>query len=87
MSYHYKGKTLDSFPADLSILAEVEVEYETLPGWKEDISKCRAFEALPVNAQKYILRIEDILKVKSKYLRDNMICDCFDHRDCHLTAL
>ena len=72
MSYHYKGKTLDSFPADLSILAEVEVEYETLPGWKEDISKCRAFEALPVNAQKYILRIEDILKVKSKYLQDNM---------------
>jgi adenylosuccinate synthase len=29
----------------------VEVEYETLPGWGTDITKCRTFDALPQNAQ------------------------------------
>lgn len=39
VSYKVDGKILDTFPADLSILSKVEVVYETLPGWKSDISK------------------------------------------------
>ncbi len=38
VAYNYNGVVLDSFPADLSILSQVEVVYETLPGWKADIS-------------------------------------------------
>ena len=39
VAYKVDGKILDTFPADLSILSKVEVVYETLPGWKSDISK------------------------------------------------
>ena len=70
VSYKLNGKKLDSFPADLTVLGQVEVEYETLPGWKEDISKCKTFEGLPINAQKYVYRIEEIMDVKSKFFHD-----------------
>jgi adenylosuccinate synthase len=62
------GKALESFPADLGVLSEVTVEYETLPGWKSDISKCRSWAELPVNAQKYIRRIEEFMGVKIKWV-------------------
>ena len=40
---------------------EVEPVYETLPGWREDISKCRRFEELPGNAQQYVKRLESLV--------------------------
>ncbi|ORZ31665.1 Adenylosuccinate synthetase, partial [Catenaria anguillulae PL171] len=63
VTYRHKpsGKIVPSFPADLDYLGECEVEYETLPGWMTDISKCTSWEQLPANAQKYIRRIEELL--------------------------
>lgn len=60
--YLYKGKELANFPASLDVLAEAEVVYEELPGWKTSIQKARKFEDLPPNAQKYVKRIEELLK-------------------------
>lgn len=57
------GKPLDAFPADLDLLARVEVEYETMPGWKTSIAACRTYEALPENAKRYVARIEELLGV------------------------
>jgi adenylosuccinate synthase len=64
VQYKYGGKVLDTFPADLNILGEVEVVYETLPGWKTDITKCRTFDQLPENARKYVERVEELVGVK-----------------------
>lgn len=51
------------------IAFQVEVEYETLPGWKgQDITGARKFEDLPTNAQKYVLRVEELLGVDIKYI-------------------
>ena len=36
----------------LAALPAPQVVYETLPGWQEDISKCRAWEDLPENARR-----------------------------------
>ena len=47
-------------PASLQTFSEVEVEYEELPGWTEDISKVRRFEDLPAACRTYILRIEEV---------------------------
>ncbi|OBZ89767.1 Adenylosuccinate synthetase [Choanephora cucurbitarum] len=58
VAYHLDGKRLETFPADLGLLEKVEVEYAELPGWMTDISKCKKFEDLPENAQKYIAFIE-----------------------------
>jgi adenylosuccinate synthase len=34
--------------------------YERLDGWWEDISKARSWDELPVNAQRYVARIEEL---------------------------
>jgi len=68
VAYKYKDKKLKSMPASLDVLSSVEVEYEILPGWKEDISKCRHFHELPKNAQNYVRRIEEIVKVPVKWV-------------------
>jgi len=51
------------FPSHLRDLQKVVCEYETLDGWKEDISKCRRFSDLPPNAKKYVLRIQELVGV------------------------
>ncbi len=76
--YRLNGNAIDYYPAQLEDLQRVEVEYETFPGWKEDISKCTTFEQLPVNAQQYVRRIEELLRVPIKYIgvgagREDMI--------------
>lgn len=51
------------FPSHLEDLKEVVCEYETLEGWGEDISKCTSWEQLPKNAQKYVLRVQELLDI------------------------
>lgn len=62
--YKYMGEYLKSFPSCLETLAEVEVEYIEMPGWKEDISKVRKFEDLPKTAQEYVKKIEVLVGCK-----------------------
>ena len=45
-------------PASLEQLAQVEPVYETLPGWKEDITQCKTYSELPYNAQRLLSKIE-----------------------------
>ncbi len=68
VGYKYKGKLLDSFPADLNVLGNVEVEYKTFPGWEADISKTTKYEELPENCRKYIEFIEEYLNVPIKWI-------------------
>lgn len=56
------------FVADLDLLAKVDVEYATFPGWESDISECTTFESLPENCQKYVKFIEDFLEVKVEWI-------------------
>jgi len=68
VAYKYKGQDLDTMPACLKILSECEVQYEVLPGWTEDISKCKNFEDLPENAQRYVLRVQELLGVPVRWI-------------------
>ena len=45
----------------LKILKDVNLFYEELPGWKEDITHVKSFEELPVNCQNYIRKIEELV--------------------------
>jgi adenylosuccinate synthase len=56
------------FPAHLDDLAEVTVVYETFAGWDEDLSKIRSFAALPMQAQAYLLRLQELLEVPISYI-------------------
>lgn len=62
------GKYLDTMPACLKQLKDVEVEYEVMPGWDEDITKCRKFEDLPITCQNYVKRIEEICGVPIRWI-------------------
>jgi len=68
VAYKQNGKYLQTMPACLRDLNDVEVEYEKMRGWDEDITKCRKFEDLPENCQKYVLRIEQILGVPIRWI-------------------
>jgi len=59
-AYKYNGEVLESFPANLNILAKCEPVYEELPGWKEDITGVRNLNDLPENARHYMERISQL---------------------------
>ncbi|OGJ50347.1 adenylosuccinate synthase [Candidatus Peregrinibacteria bacterium RIFOXYB2_FULL_32_7] len=78
VNYLRNGEKLKSFPASLKILAECEVEYIEMPGWKENIQNCKNFDDLPKNCQDYVRKIEELLNCPIKYIgvgfrRDQMI--------------
>ena len=68
VKYMLNGKELTEMPASLRDYQDVVVVYETMPGWSEDISRARNFTELPKAAQDYVLRIEDLLKVKVRWV-------------------
>jgi adenylosuccinate synthase len=49
-------------------LDNVELIYQTVPGWKEDISKVRSFDELPENAKAYVKMIEEAAGVPVKWI-------------------
>jgi adenylosuccinate synthase len=63
-AYRSPTKVLDDFPASLKIMQTVEPIYEPLAGWSEPLGAVKKFADLPVNAQKYVRRIEEILQTK-----------------------
>mmetsp|Transcript_12331 Transcript_12331/g.22252 ORF Transcript_12331/g.22252 Transcript_12331/m.22252 type:complete len:542 (-) Transcript_12331:136-1761(-) len=67
-AYKHEGKILNTMPSCLKTMSEIEVIYETMPGWSEDISKARNFEDLPVNAQRYVLRVQELLGVPIRWI-------------------
>ena len=68
MGYEYNGRRLEGFPASPHILDEVVPIYETLPGWKGDISGCTSFDSLPREARGYVEYIEKGLGVLVKLI-------------------
>ena len=55
--YSLDGKMLEVFPSNRDF-PRVRANYESLPGWNEDISGVRSFDDLPENAKRYLLYIE-----------------------------
>jgi adenylosuccinate synthase len=56
-STRYGGEEVPNFPNQIEVLAQCEPVYETMPGWKSDISHVKRFGDLPANAQAYVRRI------------------------------
>ena len=62
--YRHKGKRLTEMPPDAEILAEVEPEYHTLPGWQTPTPGIRDVKGLPLAAREYLNFISDQLQVE-----------------------
>lgn len=64
VAYDLNGEKIYHYPASLKQLQACKPIYETLPGWKEDITGCKSLEDLPENARNYIHRVQDLVGVK-----------------------
>ncbi len=60
-AYEIGGKRTSQFPSHVDDLRCAKPSYETLPGWKEEISNCRSFNDLPANARAYLRRISELV--------------------------
>ena len=75
--YRLDGKITDEFPFP-ALLSDAEPVVEYLDGWKCDISGVRTWEDLPVQAQKYVLYLEQAIGCHIGYVsvgpeRDSII--------------
>jgi adenylosuccinate synthase len=60
-AYKSDGTIMENMPADLSMFPNIELVFDELPGWEENISDIREYDKLPENCKTYISYIEDKL--------------------------
>lgn len=61
--YRLHGRKISELPAEIVQLADCEPIYEEFPGWQQSTLGIKVFSQLPDNAQKYLLRIEELAGV------------------------
>lgn len=66
-SYKMDGKEYNS-PIFFTKGKKIECEYIELNGWSEDITNIKEYKKLPLNARKYIEKIEELLNVKISFI-------------------
>ncbi|MEV7973892.1 adenylosuccinate synthase [Cellulomonas sp. NPDC089187] len=60
VAYDVDGRRMDEMPDDQSDFHHATPIYEYLPGWTEDITGAREFDDLPLNARRYLERLEEL---------------------------
>jgi len=76
--FHLFFLSFRSGPADLELLAKVQVKYATLPGWQTDITSIGSYAELPANCRAYVEFIERFVGVPVEWIgngpaRESMI--------------
>jgi len=59
-AYKINRKQTSFFPANAARLSQAGPIYETVPGWDEEITEVSDFHDLPLNAQNFIVLIEEM---------------------------
>ncbi|MCP4036020.1 MAG: adenylosuccinate synthase [bacterium] len=67
-AYRIDGKLTHEFPMTMAEIVRAEPVYESLPGFREDVSSVRRREDLPDNARRYIERIESFVEVPAAFI-------------------
>lgn len=66
VAYRYRGKNVRNYPAETPVLQNCRVVYEEHPGWEEDLTGVRRWKDLPLNARRYLKRLEELMDVPIK---------------------
>ncbi len=61
VAYDVDGVRHEEMPMSQSDFHHATPVYEELPGWQQDITAARSFQDLPVNAQNYVLALEQMI--------------------------
>jgi len=64
VAYKIDGKLYEYLPQSIDLCEKVEPVYEEFDGWMQPTSKAKSFDELPINAQKYLRKIEELCDVK-----------------------
>ncbi len=64
VAYELNGKRLKHFPTSVEQLSKVTPVYETLDGWKENISDCKTYDDLPSKTKDYLNFISEQSGIK-----------------------
>ena len=62
-AYRFRSKRYNRFPSDIEVLEKAEPIYEEHPGWLVSTKSARQWNDLPMNARRYIKRLEALLQV------------------------
>lgn len=60
-AYELHGQRLTTFPSHVEDLRQAVPVYETLPGWRQEISHARTMDELPENALRYLARLSQVV--------------------------
>lgn len=61
VAYDIDGERVTKFPSQADDLRKAKPIYETLPGWKTDVTGVRNWEDIPENAIKYLDRVSELV--------------------------
>lgn len=62
------GKIYNDYPTNINLHKYLEPVYETLKGWKSDISNIKSLNDLPENAKIYLNRLEELVGIPIKII-------------------
>lgn len=60
-AYEINGQRTSDFPGDAFLLETCKPVYETMPGWKSDLTGVRKMRDLPAAARRYVARISELV--------------------------
>ena len=58
VAYDVDGVRVEEVPVSQTDFHHAKPIYQMFPGWDEDITGCKTFESLPINARDYVLALE-----------------------------
>ena len=62
VGYKINKTKIKTVPDSYTDMEKIKPIYETLKGWQKSTQKCKSFSELPLNAKKYIKRIEKLIE-------------------------
>jgi len=69
IAYELDGHIIDYFPSNVATLERCQPIYEELPGWQTPTTNIREYDKLPLQAQQYLTRLEELISCPI-----NLIC-------------
>ncbi|HYV97485.1 MAG TPA: adenylosuccinate synthase [Gemmatimonadaceae bacterium] len=66
--YEIAGEVMEHFPGDIAVLDGITPRYEWFDGWRTPTGGARRVDDLPVNARRYLDRVEELCECPIRYV-------------------
>ncbi|HZM27226.1 MAG TPA: adenylosuccinate synthase [Gemmatimonadales bacterium] len=68
IAYRLDGSSCAEMPSEVDLLGRVQPMYETLPGWNRPTGEARKLSDLPVEARRYLDRLQELSGTPIRYV-------------------